>query len=179
MLAMKGKEGGGGMSPIIIMKVKVIGAENVSGVEIPYLKKSYDIGVKLMLDIGREFKPTLVIAGNFKKDESKKNVTGWGSAFVVRDLFGKIGYEGTLGDDNKLPQEALDFLIDKEFLRLSYVSGTKENGKFRYSDWSQVAAVDEGEDVLYKRFIASHAKGYPSNYHPELLEADTFPPEEL
>jgi hypothetical protein len=137
------------------------------------MERPVDIGIKLTLDIGREFQPELTIAGNFKVTDGE--VTGWGSAFAVQEAFSRLGYEGALDDGNRIPQGVLETFIGQKILRLSYVSGTKPDGRLRYSDWNLIGSVEEGAHALVKRFKKSLAKGYPKNYRPELLEEAPTP----
>lgn len=155
---------------MFISQVTVLQAEDVSGQQAPFLQRPYDIGIKLTLDIGKDFHPQLTIAGEFKRDPVSNEVIGWGSAFVVQEALARTGYTGNLDPGNKLPATALSGLIGKRFLRLSYISGRKDDGRIRYSDWNHIASLDEGGDELAKRFRRSLAKGYPKNYHPELVE---------
>ncbi len=155
---------------VFISQVSVVNVENISGQQPPYMERPIDLGLKLTLNIGRDFQPDLIIAGNFKRDAQSNDVIGWGSAFVVQDILSRLGYSGILQEGNVLPQEALDFLLHKSFYRLSYVSGVKDNGRLRYTDWNQVATLDEGAESLVNRFKKSLCKGYPKNYHPEFMD---------
>ncbi len=154
---------------IYVNEVTIAGAEDVSGVTLPYLQRPMDIGIKLVLDIGRDFQPELVIAGNFKRDLETGEVIGWGGAFVVQEALLRLGFTGSLESGNRMPASILAGLVGKRFLRLSYVSGRKENGQLRYSDWSHIATTEEGPEDLVRRFKWSLTKGYPRNYRPEVL----------
>ena len=155
---------------IFINLVKIASAEDISGQQLPFLEQRIDIGIKLLLDIGRDFQPELIIAGNFDRNTITNDVQGWGSGFLIQDALYRLGYSGNLTADNRVPQAALDALKGHQFYRLSYVSGTKDNGKPRYSDWNNIASVGDGPDSLAKRFQKSLLKGYPKNYRPELLD---------
>jgi hypothetical protein len=135
-----------------------------------FTEQPFDIGIKLTLDIGKDFRPEMIIAGNFKRDPDSGEIIGWGSGFVVQEALTRLGYSGVLAEGNRIPTEALESLIGKTFLRLSYVSGTRNDGKFRYTDWNQIATVEEGAESLMSRFKRSLSKGYPRNYHPDLLD---------
>ena len=111
-----------------------------------------------------------VIAGNFKRDINTGEVIGWGSAFLVQEALSRLGFNGNLEEGNRLPADILPNFIGKSFYRLSYVSGVKGDGKFRYTDWNQIASLDEGIDNLASRFRRSLSKGYPRNYHPDLVD---------
>jgi hypothetical protein len=156
---------------IYINEVTIANVEDMSGQMTPFMDRPYDIGFKLILDIGRDFQPELVIAGNFKRDQITDEVIGWGSAYVVQEALTRLGYKGSLDNGNSLPVNVLETFIGQKILRLAYISGTKDNGKFRYSDWNNIATLDEGGDNLFARFKKSLAKGYPKNYRPALLDA--------
>ena len=165
---------------VYINEVTIAEVQDMAGQTLPFFDRPFDIGFKLMLDIGRDFQPELVIAGNFKRHPISDEVIGWGNAFVVQEALTRLGFKGDLDPNNVIPAHIFSALIGKKFLRLSYVSGVKENGKFRYTDWNNIATVEEGAESLSHRFKRSLTKGYPRNYHPDLLErveSDvTFPP---
>lgn len=166
-------KGSGSQSSVkgaFVGEVSIISAEDISHQKLPYMDRECEIGIRLKLDIGREFTPEMNITGEFKKDAAGR-VEGWGSAFRIRDFLLRMGYEGQLNTDNSIPKEVFDILPGKKFLRLSYVSGTKKNGKKRYSDWAEIATLEEGASSLEKRFAESVAKGFPRNYRPELAES--------
>ncbi|MFZ4622375.1 MAG: hypothetical protein ACOYNS_17565 [Bacteroidota bacterium] len=154
---------------VFVNEASIYAIEDVSGTTPHPLTNPVDIGVRLTLDIGRDFQPEMLIAGNFKKNEIGE-IIGWGSAFPVQEFFSKLGYKGTLNPDNTIPEEALEEVLEKKFLRLSYVSGSKNNGKAHYSDWNIVTSIDDGAESLAKRFHSSVAKGYPKNYRPDALD---------
>jgi hypothetical protein len=158
---------------IYINEVEIVAAEDISGAVLPYLERPVDIGVKLTLDIGKEFNPELVIAGNFKRDPDTGEVVGWGSAFVVAEALSRLGHTGPLDEGNGIPPGVLESVIGKRFLRLSYVSGMKQDGRFRYSDWNQIGTLEEGPHALAARFSRSLAKGFPKNYRVEVLTSTT------
>jgi len=155
---------------IFINEATIADVQDVSGLILPFMERPFEIGIKLYLDIGRNFQPELVIAGDFKRDPATGEVVGWGGAFVVQEALSRLGYTGPLEDGNKIPEEVLLELVGKQFLRLSYVSGQKENGKLRYSDWNQIATPEEGPDDLLLRWKRSLQRGYPRNFRPELMD---------
>jgi hypothetical protein len=154
---------------VIIRKVTVADVADVSGQTAPFLERPWDIGIKLYLEVGRDFQPELTIAGSFKRDSITGEIVGWGSAFVVQEALQRFGYSGSLQEGNHIPQSVLEGLIGKEFYRLSYVSGRKENGKVKYTDWNQIATLQEGPEDLAGRFRKSLTRGYPKNYQPEVV----------
>jgi len=137
------------------------------------MREACDIGIVLVLDIGRDFRPELIIGGQFKRDANSGDVVGWGSAFVVQEALSRLGFTGKLDQGNKIPSTVLAGVKGKVILRLSYVSGTRDSGKLRYSDWSQIGTPEAGEGELVNRFRKSLSRGFPRNYRPELIDAGT------
>ena len=158
---------------IYVNEVEIAKVEDISGEQLPFLDKPVDIGVRLSLEIGRDFQPEMVVAGQFKRDPASGEVIGWGSGWLVQDALNRLGYSGTLNEGNTLPPDALQPLVGKRFLRLSYVSGQKADGRPRYCDWNQLATIEEGAESLVSRFRRSLTKGYPRNFHPEALDTAT------
>jgi hypothetical protein len=166
-----GKYGAG----IHIAKAKVISVEDISGKAHRYMQMPCDIGIVLTLDISKSFQPELIISGMFKRNVDTGEVIGWGGAFVVQEALLRLGYTGLLDAGNKIPKAALNALVGKEILRLAYVSGTKDGGKLRYSDWAQIGTPSTGEQELANRFRQSVTRGYPRNYHPSLMDGTPMP----
>ena len=94
---------------------------------------------------------------------------GWGSAFPVQEALLRLGYTGSLAPGNTIPEGVLEALAGKSFMRLSYVSGLKDDGRPRYSDWNLIGTTEEGPEALSARFRRSVARGFPKNYRPEVL----------
>ena len=157
---------------IYVNTVTILAAEDISGTALPFMENPFDIAIRLILDVGRDFQPELVIGGQFKRDASSGEVIGWGNAFVVQEALSRLGYTGPPDPNNSIPPSVLETLVGKQFLRLSYTSGVKDTGKLRYSDWNQIASVEDGAENLVKRFKRSLTRGYPKNYHPEVLDAE-------
>ena len=155
---------------VYINEATIVKAEDVSGEKLPYLQRPVEMGLKLTLDIGREFQPELIIAGELKHDTATGEVIGWGSAFVVQEALSRLGYTGPLTIQNRIPADVLNGLVGKKLLRLSYVSGVRENGKSRYSDWNQIGTPEDGVEELLARWKRSVRRGYPSNYRPMPVE---------
>jgi len=112
---------------VYISEVSIVSAEDISGTTPPFLQEPVDIGLDLTLEVGRSFNPHLVIAGNFKRDEITGEVVGWGSAFPVQEALLRLGYTGSLAPGNTIPEGVLEALAGKSFMRLSYVSGLKDD----------------------------------------------------
>jgi hypothetical protein len=158
---------------IIISRTRIVNAKDISHQALPFTKgRAVDVGVELTLDIGKSFNPTLTIYGDFEKDASG-TVVKWGSAFKVHDLLMALcpEYVADLKENYRISPDALTALMGKEFLRLTYVIGVRDDGKIRYSDWTTIGTVEAGEEALKKRWTRSIKSGYPSNFHPEVLES--------
>lgn len=168
------------MPGVYINQAKIIGAIDISG------KPTYqdnpesvrDLAIELELDIGKEWNKKVIIKGNLKiNPSSPKVIDDWGSAFVVKDLFLKLGCFDNLNKEElaeklkifsikEIPADFLVKLIGKSVYVLDYIKGLSDEGKPRYGTWN---IVDTDEDKLAIAFRSSVAKGYPSNYKPELL----------
>jgi len=148
---------------IFVGKATILAVEDISGEKVAYMQEACDIGLRLTLDIGRDFNPTMIFAGNFKQIGDK---TDWGYAWKVKAFLKNIEAGLTnLTEDNRFPEGLLQDLVGKQFLRLTYTSGVnEEKGKVKYSDWGEIGSITEGEEVLHARFLKSLAKGHPKNY---------------
>src|ERR1700690_877 len=129
---------------VYVNEVTIVKAEDISGQTLPFLQNPFELGLKLTLDIGRDFQPDMIIAGNMKRDPDTNEVTGWGSGFVVQEALTRFGYSGPLTDENKIPPEVIESLVGQSFYRLSYVAGVRDNGKLRYYDWNIISTLEEG-----------------------------------
>ena len=67
-------------------------------------------------------------------------------------------------------------MVGKKFLRLSYVAGTKQNGKTLWYDWNEVGKVGQ-EDRLREKFMKAVHDGWVKSYKPDT--SDDFNPSEL
>ena len=155
---------------IYVNEVKVVEIEDISGTQLPFMQEPVDIGIKLKVDIGRDFLPEMIIAGNFKREHDTGEVIGWGGAFVVQEVLSRLGFTGELDRNNRIPPEALAGAVGKKFLRLTYISGVGRSGGKRYTSWHQVATPSEGAENLVERFKRSLRRGFPKNYAPDILE---------
>jgi len=156
---------------VYVNEATIVKVEDISGTTPVFMSRAVDIGLKLTLEVGREFQPVMLIAGNFRVDIKTGEVIGWGSACVVQDALYRLGYTGPLDPSNRIPPKVLQDLVGRQFWRLSYVSGVKQNGKPRYSDWTTIGAIEDGHDDLIARWKHSRSRGYPRNYRPDVLGA--------
>ncbi len=153
----------------------ILSATDISHQDIFHNGKPVDCGLELKLDVGQSFYPTWKVYGNFKVGEGGK--MDWGSAFIVREFLETLGIKGNLNEDGSIPNEVLQELIGKQFIRLSYVRGFDANkGKKRYDDFRFVAVVgDYGNAVevekaakkLTERFIRDVKSGRVRNFVPD------------
>ncbi len=169
-LSIYSNEGSTGVKDIYVNKAKIISAEDISNKEI--FGQRFDMAIEVVLDIGKDFFPVFSLYGNFKRDP-EIGITSWGTAFRVKNFFKQLGVKANKGcftDELAIPQEWFTEIIGKEFYKLSYVSGTKEDGSLKYSNWTEIS-LNNPED-LRNRFIKSFTeKGYPRNYQPHLINS--------
>ena len=176
-------QGNGSFMPgVFVNPGTIIGAIDLSGkptyLDLP--ESIYDLAVEVEFDIGKEWNKKVIFKGNLKYNpESPKVIDHWGSAFIVKDFFQKTGCFDKL-DKNELKEKLqtfsekeipLDFISKIKGRRVylvDYVKGMSDEGKLRYGTWN---IVDIDEDKLKYAFKTSVAKGYPSNYKPELIES--------
>mgnify|MGYP003625109809 FL=1 len=92
---------------------------------------------------------------------------GIGTVKKVDILLTSLGIDTELSDDGKIPEEAVEEFVGKEFTRLSYVSGIKDNGKSKWSEWQETAEAGVDFNILIDKFLLAVEKGYVKNYKPE------------
>ena len=164
---------------VFINHVTIREAYDLSGEKPSFLTNTPDLWIQLKLDVGRDFFPEMNFFGDFKRDDSRQ-ISDWGSAFKVRNLFTSLGITGQLTPEGKFPSAMVEALPGKSFYRLQYVSRERDDGKLGYSDWSDDIETENPEN-LAKKFFKSVERGYPKNYHPELVDNDDdmdFPPKQ-
>lgn len=173
-----------GVPGVYINKGVVLSVDDKSGEDAVGLSRRPDVLLFLTLDIGRDFSPVLRLHGTFKRND-KNEVIGWGSGFIFRNFFPKIGCKGGLTPEGRIPKEWLDALVGKTILRLSYASKIREkDGKLMYSDLNDIRVGSEDPLKWAREFKANYeTTGFPKNFHPELLDLrdmdfpGTLPPE--
>jgi len=138
-------------------------------------KRPDDIALFLTLDVGQNFDYEMHIGGFFNRNEDG-SVKNWGAALKVKILLDALNIKGSLTEDWQLSDEVLEEMMGKKFLRLSYVSGTKDNGKPRWFDWNEVGRLGQ-EDRLKERFMKAVNDGWVKNFRPDT--GDDFDPAEL
>lgn len=155
---------------LFVDKVKIAKAEIKYGVKEDWQTYSDDISVHLTLDIGRDFQPNMYIGGNYKKDDVSGEIVGWSTAFKVKMFFDSIGLpimldKGKSPQSSKLPADAEQRLIGKEFLRLTYISTkTKRDGGQLWKDWQETRMPNYEVSKFKAEFKDSVGKNYVKDF---------------
>ncbi len=178
MLSLSNQNGNGFMKGVFITEARIINLTDISDkptfAENPH--STHDLAIEIEFDINKSWTKKVIIKGDFKKDGNA--ITGWGSAFVVKDFFIKMGcFRGLVEEEIneriqllEKKQIPADFLLksrNKKIYILDYVRSISDDGKMKYSTWN---IVDTDPEILKSAFKTSVAKGYPSNYKPELMD---------
>lgn len=151
-------------------RATITGGKNLSGKPLDWMGgKSFDIAVELELDIGRSFNPTVTLLGNYKRDTAG-NIVGWGGAFKLPQLMADLGIQGRFHSDGSVPVEMLRQLVGRSVYRACYVSGAKEDGKLKYTNYDRLVPEQHGIEALKELWLADRKNGYPKNYRPALLD---------
>jgi hypothetical protein len=161
---------GGIATGVFVNKVKIASIKDVSGVTDQW-NNTYDLSLEVKLDIGKDFEPTFRVKGNLEFDPISHQPKSFGTARSIGDFFQQLGITLELDEHNRIPAAQLQQAVGKEFYRLQYVSGQKDDGKLRYSDYSQIVGADKSPQALYTIFQKGLAreKPYPNNFHPEII----------
>ena len=159
------------MSGVWVNNVTVVSVEPIyGGAEWQHEKYKDDIGVNIVIEIGQSFQPTFYVGGRLKKDDFGETV-GLGSVRRVSEFFDAINVDVNMDDDTyKLDETNLENCVGKEFMRLSYVSGKRENGKLKYTDFQTVASAQSEKRDLVSTFKDHINKEWIKNYKPEVME---------
>lgn len=112
---------------------------------------------------GNTFTPKLTLSGNFQRDNG--NISAWGSAFRIREVFDCAGVDVKYDNSGELGADSVENLVGKEIYTLRYVAKDK-NGNRTYYTWDRVG---NSEEDVKQKFNESVNKGYPKNYSPELV----------
>ena len=128
-----------------------------------------DVGVNVVIEIGQDFQPTFYVGGRLKKDDFGE-IVGLGSVRRVAEFFNAIDVDVNMDDSMKLDETNLESCVGKEFMRLSYVSGKRDNGKLKYTDFQTVASAKSEKRDLVSIFKDHINKAWIKNYRPEVME---------
>ena len=160
----------GNKDNIFVDKVKIATAKIKYGVKEDWQTYSDDISIHLTLDIGRDFQPNMYIGGNYKKDEVSGEIVGWSTAFKVKMFFESIGMpikldKGKNPQSSRLPADAEQILVGKDFQRLTYISTkTKRDGGQLWKDWQETRPVSYYTKKFKLDFKESVSKNYVKDY---------------
>jgi hypothetical protein len=158
------------MPGVFINDVTIVDIEVIyGGTEWQKEKYKDDVGINVTIDIGRDFQPKFYTGGRFKKDEFGEKV-GEGTLRRLDIFFDAIDVDAKVDDEDKIPEDVLPDCRGRVFKRLSYVKGTKKNGKPSYADFQTVAAPESQNGELVAEFKLNLEKGWIKNYKPELME---------
>lgn len=156
---------------VYINEATIAKVKDISGIiAADWQQRPYDIGLQLVLEIGKDFQPTMTIGGDFKRG-TDGSIIDWGSAWQVRALMDALKIKGKL-IKGKLSKEILQQMVGQKVVRLSYVKGKNKNDetKLSYASWNTILPAGNGAVAeLLKLWEKSRAKGYPKNFHPELM----------
>ncbi len=153
--------------PYFIQKAVIKGIQPLYNNEVYGIIWNLDLSVLLEIHKkdGSTYEYQLNIRCNFKRDHTDR-IIGWGSAFKLQKLFQSLNVTGIILSDGTISQQSLDQLIGKEVFVLSYISGLKDDGSHRFQMWDLLSA---DRTSLEEDFKYSNERGYPRNYHPELI----------
>ena len=126
-------------------------------------KRDISIALKVLV-LKNDWERTVTIGGNYKRDPITKEVTDWGGAFKLKDLFIACGLTDKDMDEeidaNGVPSsKLLDRCVSHNLKTLTYT-----NVKGKYSTWNSVTGADRDSVKFKEYFMSQVAKGYPKNY---------------
>jgi hypothetical protein len=158
------------MSGVFVNEVIITNVEPVyGGTDWQHSDYKDDIGLSLTIDIGQSFEPTHYIGGRLKKDDFGE-VISLGTVRRVNTFFEAIDVDVKLTDEHKFEEDALRDCIGRKYLRLTYVSGKRNEGKLKYSDFQEVAKAGENKRVLIDTFKNHISNEWIKNYRPESMD---------
>lgn len=155
---------------IYTKNVKIVDAK----VQYPSTKESWqkrkdDIILTLTLDVGSDsFQPELILRGYFNKKEDGSFQNN-GTATKIKILFDSVGvdWDSSVDKENyELTDDSLEQLVGKEFCKLSYVWGVKDDGKSRWNDWTEVIKVGD-DQKLKDKFHDAVKNNWVRDYRPQ------------
>lgn len=164
----QGQSGGLG-DGIYVDNAVVQGVLDISGQVTEYQKNALDLALEVTFNLTKnDWTRRITIGGNFQKDSQSEAVTGWGSAFKVRDFLkatGVMNEESKLTDDNKVPADVMQQCLGQSVLLLSY-----KNDRGKTSTWNRTFPTDVDPAECKRIFLTDfNASGYPRNYAPNAL----------
>jgi hypothetical protein len=129
------------------------------------------IEVKYQKDNGEEWSQRFY--GKYKIDEVTGSIKGWkafgnGVQNFFETLLGKEILENTLNDDYSLSKNLFNKVLGIQFYKISYVSGTKNDGKPRYKDWDRIFLADATIDDIQNAWAQQSV--YMTSYTPDVID---------
>ena len=143
------------------------------------------IEVKYQKDNGEEWNQRFY--GKYKFDKVTGSIKGWqafgnGVQNFFTTLLGKETLENLLNDDYSLGKRLFDGVVGKSFYKVSYVSGSKDDGRPRYKDWDRVFKEDATIEDIQNEWAQNSI--YMKSYTPDVIDAmeskeESFNPSEF
>lgn len=154
---------------VLVSQVSIKDIKATYGEKMEWMRDADDIGLHMKLDIGKDFFPNFYVGGNYKKEVTKNGdtIVGHGSSMKVKILLTNLGFvnpDDLMNDDGTIPEDILESMIGRSFLRLSYSRGLKPDGTIDWSQWQETGAIKNGEKELKIRFFEAVEEGYLKNY---------------
>jgi hypothetical protein len=158
------------MSGVFVNECTIVSVKPVyGGKEWQNEKYKDDVGLDITIDIGKSFQPVFYVGGRLKRDEFGE-VKDLGTVRRIATFFDAIDVDAKLTDEHKIEEDVLPDCVGQMFNRLSYVSGTKQDGKVRYSDFQEVVSANTPSITLIETFKKHVNNGWLKNYKPELMD---------
>ena len=156
---------------IFTKKSKIVDVVARYNVKETWQKREDDISLEITLDIGKDFQPTYKIGGYFNRNDDG-TIKNNGTATKVKILLESAGlnWEDSLDENNQLSDTALEKLQGAEICTLSYVYGTKPNGKTGWTYWNEVGKPSDS-DALKAKFHKAVESGWVKDYRPNESES--------
>lgn len=124
--------------------------------------------VILQVTVNRgQFEVPVTIEGNYRRDDSGR-ITGWGGLFRIALLLESCGITTEVGDDGRIPREALEQLVGKKVVSLSVPYEGKEGGGYKYFTYPTILGfldeegnerefVDVAKDLIARFYADQYA----------------------
>jgi len=161
--------------------------EDHTGTRMDWMREDWDIPdlhVELFYDIGQDWQPSIEVYGSYDTDPEGR-ITGWGSAFLVGELFDKLGIDFEINDDGTLPRFAFEQAPGTDFYMLRYVVDEGPDG-LQYGTYGRIETTPERSEALADeeaakaaledQFLYSVQQGYVDDYRPQLIDEEQDDP---
>ena len=135
--------------------------------------------MNIKIEIGQNFQPVFYIGGRLKKDEFGE-IKDPGTVRRVQKFFNAIDMEMPLTSEYKIEDPSmLENCVGRTFFRLSYVVGTKPNGKPKYRDFQEVISSKSEKRELIDEFKKHLENEWIKNYQPQVMQSNNPGNDEL